>query len=89
MKGDLSLAYQQEHKDLVDSIRNSSPIVELEETAKSSLTAVMGRMAAYTGQKVTWDFVTKESKLSLFPEPFDLKGKREPAFAIPGGEKLM
>ena len=89
MKGDLNLAYQQEHKDLIDSIRSSTPIVELEQTANSSLTAVMGRMAAYTGQYVTWDFVTKESKLSLFPEPFDLKGKRESSFAIPGREKLM
>ena len=90
MKGDISAAYQQEHKDLVDSIRAEQPIVELKETANSSLTAVMGRMAAYTGQYVTWDFLTKESKLDLFPKDLDVNGSRPPSsFAIPGQEKLV
>ena len=48
MKGSIGDAYKQEHKDLIDSIR-ARPIVELKETANSSLTAVMGRLAAYTG----------------------------------------
>ena len=89
MKGDIGSAYKQEHKDLIDSIRNGEPIVELKTTADSSLTAVLGRMAAYTGQKVTWDFATTESKLDLFPKDFDIKGSRpEPAHAIPGKTKL-
>jgi predicted dehydrogenase len=90
MKGDISAAYQQEHKDLVDAIRNGQPIVELKDTADSSLTAVMGRMAAYTGQKVSWDFVTQESKLDLFPPDLDIKGERpEVGFAVPGKTKLI
>jgi predicted dehydrogenase len=89
-KGDISAAYQQEHKDLIDSIRNNKPIVELKATAESSMTSVLGRMAAYTGQLVSWDFATKESKLDLFPKDFDIKGARpEPAFAIPGETKLI
>lgn len=90
MEGNIGAAYQQEHKDLVDSIRAGNPIVELKETAQSSLTAVLGRMAAYTGQKVTWDFVANESKLALFPETLDVNGSRpEPAFAVPGKTKLI
>jgi len=89
MTGDIGIAYQQEHKDLIDAIRNDTPIVELEETAKSSLTAVMGRMAAYTGQNVTWEFVTDKSTLSLFPDPLDLKASRESQYAIPGTTKLV
>lgn len=89
MKGDIGAAYKQEHKDLVDSIRNGEPIVELKQTADSSLTAVLGRMAAYTGQEVTWDFATNKSELSLFPEDFDIKGDRpEVGFAVPGKTKL-
>ncbi len=89
MKGNIGAAYKQEHKDLVDSIRNGEPIVELKDTADSSLTAVLGRMAAYTGQKVTWDFVTQESKLDLFPKDFDIKADRpEVGFAVPGKTKL-
>jgi myo-inositol 2-dehydrogenase/D-chiro-inositol 1-dehydrogenase len=89
MEGTIGAAYQQEHKDLVDSIREGNPIVELQQTAESSLTAVMGRMAAYTGQKVTWDFVTKESQLDLFPKDLAWDGSRPPSeFAIPGVTKL-
>ena len=46
--------YVQEHIDLVTAIRTGNQIVEAEETAKSVLTAIMGREAAYTGEKVTW-----------------------------------
>lgn len=54
------------------------------------MTAVLGRMAAYTGQAVTWDFATNESKLDLFPKDFDIKGSRpEPSYAIPGETKLI
>ena len=90
MKGDIGAAYEQEHKDLVDSIRAGNPIVELKQTANSSMTAVLGRIAAYTGQNVTWDFLTQESQLDLFPKDFDINGSRpEPAFAIPGKTKLI
>lgn len=90
MKGDIRAAYKQEHKDLVDSIRKGDPIVELKTTAESSLTAVLGRVAAYTGKNVTWDFLTNESKLDLFPDDFDIKGARpEPQFAVPGKTKLI
>lgn len=47
--------YVQEHIDLVTAIRTNKPVVEAERTAISTLTAIMGRTAAYTGQKVTWD----------------------------------
>jgi len=89
MKGSIADAYRQEHKDLIDSIRAGKPIVELKQTAESSLTAVMGRMAAYTGQKVTWEFVTKESTLDLYPKDLAWDGERpESTHAVPGTTKL-
>lgn len=90
MKGDIGAAYQQEHKDLVDSIRAGKPIVEFAQTSKSSLTAVMGRLAAYSGKRVSWDFVTEESELDLFPEDFDIDGSLEsPGYAVPGKYDLV
>lgn len=90
MEGSIGTAYQQEHKELIDSIRAGRPIVELKQTADSSLTAVMGRMAAYTGKKVTWDFVTQESKLDLFPKDLKIDGELpKPQFAIPGKTQLV
>ncbi len=88
--GNIGAAYQQEHKDLVDSIRASTPIVELKQTADSSLVAVMGRLAAYSGQRVTWDFVTEESQLDLFPKALAWDGDLPaPTHAIPGRTKLV
>ncbi len=90
MEGSISDAYQQEHRDLIQSIRDGRPIVELKQTADSSLTAIMGRMAAYTGQRVTWDFVTKESQLDLFPKNLTWDADLpEPQYAIPGTTKLI
>jgi len=90
MKGSIADAYRQEHKDLVDSIRVGKPIVELRQMADSSLVAVMGRMAAYTGQKVTWKFVTEESKLDLFPKDLTWQSSLpKPQSAVPGKTTLI
>jgi predicted dehydrogenase len=90
MGGSISQAYQQEHKDLVDSIRAGKPIVELKQTADSSLVAVLGRVAAYTGQKVGFEFLAKESKLDLFPKDLAWESSLpKPEFAIPGRTKLV
>ncbi|MEO1615242.1 MAG: Gfo/Idh/MocA family oxidoreductase [Planctomycetota bacterium] len=90
MKGNIGAAYEQEHKDLVDSIRAGKPIVELKQTADSSLTAVLGRVAGYTGKKVEFDFLANDSKLDLFPE--DLNPSATPpqsSFAVPGKQELI
>lgn len=90
MQGSIGDAYKQEHKDLVDSIRAGKPIVELKETANSSLTAVMGRVAAYTGQRVSWDFITKQSKLDTMPKDLTMQSELpEPEYAVPGRTKLV
>ena len=90
MKGSISAAYKQEHKDLIDSIRAGKPIVELRQTADSSLVAVLGRLAAYTGRAVTFDFLANESKLDLFPADLRWDGTLPPPrHAVPGRTKLV
>ena len=59
--------YVQEHTDLIESIRKGQPINELKNVTESSLTAVMGRMSAYTGKAVTWDQALN-SKEDTFPK---------------------
>ena len=49
------LAYVQEHTDLIAAIRSGQPYNELKSVAESTLTAIMGRMSAYTGKRVTWE----------------------------------
>jgi predicted dehydrogenase len=60
--------YVQEHIDLVKSIRGTGPYLnEGVRVAESTLTAIMGRMSAYTGKRVTWDEAIN-SDLSIVPE---------------------
>ena len=90
MGGSIADAYKQEHKDLIDSIRAGNPIVELAKTADSSLVAVIGRVAAYTGQKVAFDYLAEKSEIDLFPKNLSWDADLpEPQFAIPGKTKLV
>jgi predicted dehydrogenase len=59
--------YVQEHTDLIASIRKGEPINELKGVAESTLTAIIGRMSAYTGKPVTWEWALKDSKENLMP----------------------
>jgi predicted dehydrogenase len=45
----------QEHADLVTSIRAGKPRNDLKRISESVLTAIMGREAAYTGERIEWD----------------------------------
>jgi hypothetical protein len=47
--------YQHEHNELFASIRRGEPINDGDWMAKSTLMAIMGRMACYTGQQVSWE----------------------------------
>jgi len=64
---DVNSPYVQEHIHLVTSIRRNEPVNVAEFTAKSTMTAIMGRISAYTGQEVTWEEMMK-SNLRLGPE---------------------
>ena len=63
--------YVQEHIDLVTAIRTNKPVVEAERTAISTLTAIMGRTAAYTGQKVTWEDMLNSTE-RLGPSTYEM-----------------
>jgi myo-inositol 2-dehydrogenase / D-chiro-inositol 1-dehydrogenase len=80
--------YVQEHIDLIAAIRKGKPYNELKAATESNLTAIMGRISAYTGKRVTWDQALN-SKESLLPA--DLKfGKMEVAkVAIPGTTEII
>ncbi len=47
--------YVNEWVDLLDAIRNDKPYNETKRGVEASLVTAMGRMAAHTGQEVTWD----------------------------------
>lgn len=53
--GEQNDMYQTEHDELFASIRQEEPVNDGEYMAHSTMIAIMGRMAAYTGKKITWD----------------------------------
>jgi myo-inositol 2-dehydrogenase / D-chiro-inositol 1-dehydrogenase len=61
--------YQQEHDDLFASIRSGNPINEAEYGATSTMTAILGRMATYSGKVITWDEATA-SDIDLSPAEY-------------------
>lgn len=66
---DVKTPYVQEHVDLIDSIRNNKGLNEANNVATSTLTAVLGRIAAYSGRQVTWDEVMSDPT-KLGPEAY-------------------
>jgi myo-inositol 2-dehydrogenase / D-chiro-inositol 1-dehydrogenase len=81
--------YVQEHTDLIACIRNGKPINELKNVAESTLTAIMGRMSAYTGKAVTWEQALN-SKEDTFPGKLDWDMKLVvPPVAVPGKTALV
>ena len=84
----MSQSHIQEHIDLIDSIRAGKPLNELRTVAESTLTAIMGRMSAYTGQNVTWEQALN-SKLELMPKSLDFGPCPTPPVAVPGETPLV
>jgi myo-inositol 2-dehydrogenase / D-chiro-inositol 1-dehydrogenase len=61
--------YVQEHIHLVESIRLNKKINQLEDLANSTMVAIQGREAAYSGKLITWDEIMA-SDLRYGPETY-------------------
>ena len=79
--------YVQEHTDLIASLRAGAPLNELKQVAESTLSAIMGREAAYTGQEVAWDEML-HAKQSLTPPAIAFGPLDVPPVPMPGRTKL-
>ena len=78
-----------EHDELFACIRTGKPINNGEYMAKSTLLAIMGRMAAYTGQEITWEMALN-SKEDLTPPQYDWNVKLpDPPISLPGVTRFV
>jgi predicted dehydrogenase len=80
--------YQTEHDELFASIRAGTPINDCERGAYSTLTALMARMSAYTGQTVTWEQALNSTE-DLTPPSYEWGPAPEVSVAIPGKTKFV
>ncbi|HEX5471355.1 MAG TPA: Gfo/Idh/MocA family oxidoreductase [Lacipirellulaceae bacterium] len=89
-------AYQVEHDALFAAIRNDEPYNEAEYGAHSTMTAILGRMATYSGQIVSWDAAIQSNhKTTTDAENWDAPAPVKPnsdgwyAVAMPGVTKVV
>ena len=87
-KHDYGAMYQNEHNELFAAIRAGKPVNDAERSANSTLMTIMGREAAYTGQRITWEKMLA-SKQDLMPKAFDWVENPVPAVAMPGKTKFV
>ena len=79
--------YQIEHDRLFSSIRNSRAENDGQYMSESTLLAIMGRMATYTGQVVTWEQATNSNEI-LAPKKYAWGDAPEVVIAVPGVTKI-
>ena len=78
-----------QYQDMIDSIRNGKALNEGKQIADSTITAIMGRMSAYTGQEVSFDWTLKESKLDMSPKKMAFGPMPRRDAAVPGLTSLQ
>jgi hypothetical protein len=81
--------YQVEHNELFASIRKGEPMNDGNWMVQSTMMAIMGRMAAYTGKNLTWEEALN-SQQKLVPDEFawDMS-LATPEVALPGKTKFI
>jgi predicted dehydrogenase len=82
--GDLEM-----HAALIRSIREARPINEGVRLAEATMTGVMGRMSAYTGRALKWDWAMNASKLDLRPPRYEMGPLPVAPVAVPGRTPLL
>ncbi|MFM1804823.1 MAG: hypothetical protein RL136_1702 [Planctomycetota bacterium] len=79
--------YTQEHIDLQRAILEDKPLNEAERVAHSTLCAIMGRMAAYSGKDVTWDQAMNSEEV-LMQDSVEFGARPVAPIAIPGKTRI-
>ena len=80
--------YQTEHDEFYKALRSGKRIDDGNFVVNSCRMALMGRMAAYTGQDVTWDQVVN-SKENLGPDKLEMGNAPPVVIRVPGNTKLI
>ncbi|MHC4085770.1 MAG: Gfo/Idh/MocA family oxidoreductase [Planctomycetota bacterium] len=78
-----------QHADQIAAIRQSKRLNEGKRIAESTLTSIMGRMSAYTGRALKWDWAMNASNLDLRPAKYEFGDLPMRPVAVPGKTKLV
>jgi len=78
-----------QHADQIAAIRQGKYLNEGRRVSESTLTAIMGRMSAYTGRALSWDWVMNASKLDFALPVYEFGDAPMTPVAVPGQTKLI
>jgi len=81
--------YVQEHVDMIAGIRSGKVLNEGKRVAESTMNAILGRMSAYSGRAIKWDWAMKASKLNLAPKKYEFGDLPARPLAVPGKTQLI
>jgi hypothetical protein len=81
--------YDQEHINLIRSIRAGTPLNEGRQVTESTLTAILGRISAYTGREVSYAWLLEASKLDLNPAAYVWGDAPKVEIPVPGLTPLI
>jgi len=88
-RGEKKNMYVNEHEEFIASLRAGKPINNGERMARSTMVGLLGRMAAYTGQEISYEQAF-QSKEQLVPDPLTLDTPApEVKVAMPGRTKFL
>ena len=88
-EGDETNPYVQEQADLIAGIRAGKPLNEGRQVAESTMCAIIGRMSAYTGRAISWDWAMTSSTLDLTPQSYAFTDLPVAPVAVPGQTPLV
>ena len=74
---------------MIKSIREGAALNEGVQVAESTMNAIMGRMSAYTGRALKWDWAMNASKLDLTPPKYELGDLPVAPVPVPGKTPLI
>ena len=78
-----------QYAEMIDSIRKGTPLNEGRQIADSTMTAILGRMSAYTGRALKWDWAMNASKLDLTPGEMKFGDLPDMPVPMPGVTQLI
>lgn len=78
-----------QHADQIAAIRQGKHLNEAVRVAESTMTCIMGRMSAYTGRALKWDWAMNASKLDLSPSKHEYGDLPMQPVAMPGQTQLI
>jgi predicted dehydrogenase len=78
-----------QHADQIAAIRGGERLNEGKRVAESTMTCIMGRMSAYTGRALKWDWAMNASKLDLSPPTYEFGDLPARPVAVPGQTPLV